>query len=247
MEIVTYANKSHGMFEDLVHNEFDVPVRVLGWGKKWNGYSDKSKGLLEYMKTKNDDDIIVFVDGFDTKINKMPENVVELFNEYDCRVLMSKDPENFSELGRFLIFGKCSDKSMANAGMYMGYVKELTIMLQEEADMKCLDDQINLNSLCKKHDFIKVDEDEKIFKNFGPMDKKHDNSDAIFVSYPGSPGFSRYTRAVIEYTQFLYMYILCILIAGLAFFPGRQNIILPMIILFMAFYIFVADKSCTSE
>ena len=72
LEIVTYANKSQGMFEELVKNDFDVPIKVLGWGRKWNGYSDKSKGLLEYMKTKNDEDIIVFVDGFDTKINKSP-------------------------------------------------------------------------------------------------------------------------------------------------------------------------------
>ena len=245
LEIVTYANKSQGMFEELVNNEFGVPVKVLGWGKKWNGYSDKSKGLLEYMKTKNDDDIIVFVDGFDTKINKMPENVLELFKECNCRVLMSKDPENFSDIGRSLIFGQCTDKSMANAGMYMGYVKELTIMLQDEADMKCLDDQINLNTLCKKHNFITVDEDEKIFKNFGPLDKKHE-SDAIFVSYPGSPSVSRYSRAIIEYTQFVYIYILSLLILGLALYPEKQMVLLPIIILFTCFYAFVADKSCTN-
>jgi hypothetical protein len=244
LEIVTYANKSQGMFEELVNNEFGVPVKVLGWGKKWNGYSDKSKGLLEYMKTKSDEDIIVFVDGFDTKINKSPQNVLELFKECDCRVLMSKDPENFSDVGRSLIFGQCTDKSMANAGMYMGYVKELTMMLQDEADMKCLDDQINLNALCKKHNFITVDEEEKIFKNFGPLDKKRD-TDAIFVSYPGSPGFDRYTRAIVEYTQFLYMYILCLLILGLALFPQRQKVLLPTLVLFTTFYTFVADKSCT--
>lgn len=246
VEIVTYANKSQGMFEDLVNNKFGVPVTVLGWGRKWNGYSDKSKGLLEYMKTKSDEDIIVFVDGFDTKINKSPENVLELFKECDCRVLMSKDPENFSGIGRSLIFGQCTDKSIANAGMYMGYVKELTMMLQDEADMKCLDDQINLNTLCKKYNFISVDEDDKIFKNFGPMDRKHE-SDAIFVSYPGSPSFNRYTRAIVEYTQFLYIYVLCLLVLGLALFPQRQNVLLPILIMFTSFYILVADKSCTSD
>jgi len=244
LEIVTYANKSQGMFEELVNNEFGVPVKVLGWGKKWNGYSDKSKGLLEYMKTKNDDDIIVFVDGFDTKINKSPQNVLELFKECDCRVLISKDPEVSGKSLTHLIFGKCVEKSTANAGMYMGYVKELTMMLQDEADMKCLDDQFNLNALCKKHNFITVDEEEKIFKNFGPLDKKH-GTDAIFVSYPGSPSFNRYTRAIVEYTQFLYMYILCLIILGLAFFPQRQKVLLPTLILFTSFYAFVADKSCT--
>jgi hypothetical protein len=32
----------------------------------------------------------------------------------------------------------------ANAGMYMGYVKELTSHLEEEVDLQCKDDQVNL-------------------------------------------------------------------------------------------------------
>ena len=91
VEIVTYANKSFGMFEKLVNNDFSVKVKVLGMGKKWNGYIDKSIGLLEYMETKKDDDIIVFVDGFDTKINKNPYNIRTLFESYDCKVLVSSD------------------------------------------------------------------------------------------------------------------------------------------------------------
>ena len=72
---------------------------------------------------------------------------------------------------------------------------------------KTEDDQTNINTVCQNTNFVKVDTDEKLFKNFGPMDKKHE-SDAIFVSYPGSPGFTRYTRAVVEYTQFIYIYVL---------------------------------------
>jgi hypothetical protein len=128
----------------------------------------------------------------------------------------------------------------------MGYKKELTIVLTEEASVKCLDDQINLNTLCKKYNFMSVDEDEKIFKNFGPMDKKRE-SDAIFVSYPGSPGFDRYTRSFFEYIQFFYMYIFCVLILGLSLFPQYQRILLTLLIFVLSFYIFFADKSCTTD
>mgnify|MGYP001172397344 CR=1 FL=1 len=81
VEIVTYANKSQGMFEELVNNKFDVPIKVLGWGTKWNGFSDKYKGVYKYLENKSDDDIVIFIDGFDTKINRNPHNVVELFKE----------------------------------------------------------------------------------------------------------------------------------------------------------------------
>src|SRR5210317_1041969 len=80
MEVVTYANKSHGLFEELIHNEYDVPVRVLGWGTKWNGFLDKYKGMVEYLKSKKDDDIVIFLDGFDTKINKDPKDVSHSLN-----------------------------------------------------------------------------------------------------------------------------------------------------------------------
>src|SRR5210317_1396697 len=136
VEVVTYANKSSGMFEELVNNEHNVKVKVLGMGKKWNGFIDKSIGLLKYMETKKDDDIIVFVDGFDTKINKDISNVKSLFESYECKVLVSKNP---------LAVQAKTHTDVANAGMYMGYVKHLTILLKESVQMKCLDDQYNLN------------------------------------------------------------------------------------------------------
>ena len=240
LEVVTYANKSQGMFEELVKNEFGVPVKVLGWGKKWNGYSDKSKGLLEYMKTKNDEDIIVFVDGFDSKINKPTTDVVKIFKEYNCRVLFSNNPPWFFQS---LIFGVC-DNSIANAGMYMGYVKELREVLQAEADLHCEDDQVNLNGLCRKYNFVKVDKDEKIFKNFSPI-QKIKTSDAIFVSFPGTLGINRYWRGLFEYTQFVYIYILCLLVLGMAFFPQKQGILVTTLVLYTTFYALAADKSCT--
>ena len=243
LEVVTYANKSSGMFEELVNNDFGVKVKVLGMGKKWNGFSDKSIGLLEYMETKKDDDIIVFVDGFDTKINKDISGVKSLFESYNCKILVSKNPLVLNDGFRFK---KCDDKNVANAGMYMGYVKHLTILLKESIQLKCLDDQVNLNALCKKYDFIKIDDKELIFKNFATLDKK-ENVNAVFISFPGSITLERISRHPKEYMQFYYTYILLINIALLALFPQKQNYLLGSLLLFTTFYIFYADKSCTTD
>lgn len=244
-EIVTYANKSQGMFEDLINNEFGVPVKVLGWGTKWNGFSDKYRGMSKYLETKNDEDIVIFLDGFDTKINKNPHNVVKLFKECDCKVLVSKDPEVPGKSLTQMIFGKCGDSSTANSGLYMGYAKYLKNIINEALSLKCEDDQTNINTVCQNTNFVKVDEEEKIFKNFGPIDKKHE-VDTIFVSYPGSPGFNRYTRSLVEYTQFIYIYILCLLVLSLAVFPQRQRILVTTLVLFTGFYALIADRSCTT-
>ena len=52
LEIVTYANKSSGMFEELVNNEHGVKVKVLGMGKKWNGYIYWSTGIHRNKKRR---------------------------------------------------------------------------------------------------------------------------------------------------------------------------------------------------
>ena len=245
MEVVTYANKSSGLFEELVHNEFDVPVKVLGWGTKWNGYSDKSKGVLEYITTsKDDEDIVVFIDGFDSKINKTPEEVEQLFKSYDCRVLFSKHPDIISKYIVRQVFPMCTSEGMANAGMYMGYVKELKIILQDELGEKCQDDQVNFNKMCEKYDFIKVDEHERIFENMSPFNMTTP-SNAVFVSYPGTPTIERLVRACRDYAQFFKWQFIIAMAVLLIAIPNKQKWI-PMYIslIAMLFYVLQADKSC---
>jgi len=244
MEVVTYANVSRGMLEELVNNEFDVPVKVLGWGTKWRGYSDKTRGVLEYMKTKDDDDIIVFVDGFDTKILRDMSGLHEAFRSYDCRVLLSKDPELSGGLLTRVIFGTCKKNGTANAGMYMGYVKELREMLTEEVNMRCQDDQRNFNALCDRYNFIKVDEHERVFKNVSPY-TAHVKTDAYFKSFPGTVSLDRYVRAIHEYTQFVYIHVACILIACMILFPRYEKIFVYLLIALIAIFAFLSDKSCT--
>jgi hypothetical protein len=119
-------------------------------------------------------------------------------------------------------------------------------LLKETLKPKCQDDQYNLNDLCKKYDFIKVDDKELIFKNFSPFDKK-ENVNAVFVSYPGSITLERMSRHPKEYIQFFYIYILFINIALLALFPKKQNYLMGSLLFFTTFYAFYADKSCTTE
>lgn len=244
LEIVTYANKSFGMFEELVNNEFKVPVRVLGWGTKWNGFTDKFKGVLKHLQTCNDDDIIVFVDGFDTKINRDPSILETIFKNMNCKILVSKDPSFAGQVITETIFGTCDKKNTANSGLYMGYAKYLRIFLEDTLKLTCSDDQVNFNSTCKKYDFIKVDEDEIVFKNFSPRDMNK-TSDAIFVSFPASPSISRWSRAIGEYLQFLYIFIIAALVLAMIIFPKYDMPIFFALMVYVALYVMVLDKTCT--
>ena len=49
---------------------------IYGYGQKWYGFKMNDFHLIfynEYIKQQDDDKIIIFLDGFDTTINKNPE------------------------------------------------------------------------------------------------------------------------------------------------------------------------------
>jgi len=244
MEVVTYANKSSGLFEELVHNEFDVPVKVLGWGTKWNGFLDKYKGMVTYLREKEDTDIVVFLDGFDTKINKDPKDIVAMFEACDCKMLVSKDPEPMGGYISHQVFDACVGDSIANSGLYMGYAKYLLQVLEDALQMTCEDDQRNLNALCGKYDFIKVDEDKKIFENIAPLTTRR-TSDAVFVSYPASLSMQRVVRSLREYSQFFKWQFIISMLLLLAVLPNNYKWIpLYLAVSSMLLYTLKADKSC---
>lgn len=248
VEVVTYANKRFGLFDKLVENEHGVPIKVLGMGTEWKGYSDKSRGVLDYLeKHKSDDDIVVFVDGFDTLVNKDLSGFEEKFRATGAKVIVSADPESFGKYVSRKIFGTCSGQGVANAGMYAGYAREIKNMLRDALDMSCEDDQVNLNTLCSAYDFIQVDTERVFFENVSPFDTKKP-SGAHFVSFPGTLGFTRIHRAAREYAQFFRVQFVVLAIIALAIAPRSvKPRVLIAVASIVAAYVAFADKSCALE
>jgi len=223
MKIITYATHSDGMFEQLM--ESGQSIEVLGWGTKWNGFMDKFTGVLKFLKTQRDDEIVVFLDGFDSIINKSLENLEKDFKSLGCKVLVSQEdkngfsnslvPECLTNYGKNKIFSTCVDGFTANTGLYMGYVKELSMIMEEISKSKFTDDQRAFNKVCSKFSFIKVDYKKKIFENLPSTQVK---SSAYFVQYPATMNDSRVSRALGEYSEYFIPEIVGIFIIVFIFF-----------------------------
>lgn len=219
MKIITYATHSEGTFEELTNS--DVSITVLGWGTKWNGFMDKFKAVREFLDTQPDDEIVIFLDGFDSKINRDLTNLENKFRLMNCKVLVSHDQQTgiTDYLPSFVqtylqrrIFNTCKGPHTANTGLYMGYVKELKQVIESIQDGE--DDQREFNSVCSQFHFIKVDHQNVIFQNCPHQSYK---SDAYFVQYPGSLTTNRILRALQEYPKYfipelIFVFLLLILI-----------------------------------
>jgi len=212
MKIVTYATHSEGTFDTLVNSGYDI--KVIGWGTKWNGFMDKFKGVLSYLETQADDEIIIFIDGFDTIINKNLDGLEQEFINMDCKVLYSHDvsfqflPSFISKYIQTKVFGTCKNNKTINTGLYMGYCKELKIILKTILKTDIDDDQRAVNSLCSQFPFLKIDTQNIIFEN---CSSKNNNSNAYFIQFPGTITFNRIVRSVPEYSKYFVVEILILI------------------------------------
>lgn len=249
IEVVTYANKKFGLFDKLVNNEFGVQVTVLGMGTEWTGFSDKYRGMVKHLETKGDDDIVVFVDGFDTLVNKDLTGFEEKFRDTGAGVIVSADLEPFGAYVSRKVFGTCDGKHVANTGMYVGYARDIKTVLTDALDMSCEDDQVNMNTLCSAYDFIQVDDDRVFFENVSPMaDTTNVSSSAYFISFPGTFGFDRIRRAVQEYAQFFRVDFVVLALIAIAVAPKRRKpIVIATVASLVAAYAAFADKSCITR
>lgn len=216
MKLVTYATHSFGTFDTLMNTGH--PIVVLGWGKPWNGFMDKFKAIREYLDTIHEDEIVVFLDGFDSVINKPLDTLEEDFKKMDCKVLVSHDssrivPEIIQDYTRQKVFGSCKNDKTANTGLYMGYCSHLKLVLDQALIGQSDDDQRNFNQLCQHFPFIKVDEDKIIFENCDNVEHVQ-RSSAYFSQMPGTISVSRVSRAIKEYSKYFWIEILllCIII-----------------------------------
>jgi hypothetical protein len=216
MKLITYATHSEGKFEQLINSGY--PIEVIGWGTKWSGYIGKAKEVLLYLESQPETEIIVVIDGFDSLIHKNLDNLEKDFKALNCKVLYSlNDKSGFSNFIPFFvheyftkkIFGTCTGNQTANAGLYMGYVKELKIVLQSILETGLDDDQRAINSLCSRLPFLKVDSQNIIFENLSSENQK---SDAYFISFPGTLTFNRCKRSIKEYSKYFILEIILVLV-----------------------------------
>lgn len=251
--VLTFATHNEGTFDDIINNKFNIPIKVLGYGQKWTGFRMKFDYVYDYIQKLNDNEIVFFIDGFDSYINGDLNVAVERFKNMNEKVIFSlQNPSSAIfplEFNKILInnaFGSCHNGLIANSGLYVGYVKYLKIFLKDAVLQKCNDDQRNLNTLCKKYDFIKVDRDNKIFKNISNITEL-EKSNAIFVQFPGTPSFNRITRAIFEYIQFVFVYfvLLFLIILIYIFMYVKKPFYYYLITLIIYFYfLFNIDISC---
>jgi hypothetical protein len=175
MKLVTVATHSQGYFPFLLQSckRFNANLEVLGWGQKWQGFQWKFLLMKEYVSTLPDDEIVCFIDAYDVLLLRPLEELEETFKKLLCvtnkKIVVGCDQTNNDYIHNFVlywVFNKCQDKHL-NSGTYVGYVKDIRIMLNgiiELSNNPKSDDQVSMIQFCINNPYkIYIDSDSILF------------------------------------------------------------------------------------
>lgn len=164
--LTTYATHNERYYKLLAESR--VVKNLCATNLKWNGFYDKVIAVVKFSETLNKDDIVCFIDGFDSVILSTDplREIPKKFLEYKCGILFSSDHVlNIVDFAvRNKIFGVCHSR-LLNSGMYVGYAQTIIDFWK---DMKKNDDdQIYASQKCilNKNINLKIDKTCHIFLN----------------------------------------------------------------------------------
>lgn len=250
IHVVTVATHTEGNLNNLIHNKQNIPIKVLGYGQKWEGFKMKFRLIYEYVFDLPDDDIVIYLDGFDSDVVLPLEIAVDKFKKSNAKILFSKDIKDnhvfFEVVTPF--FKRCKDNFL-NAGMFMGYASYIKALFQKTLQDPCKDDQVVLSHLCDQECVIQLDYENEIFQNIKKMNEY--NEKAVFISTPGKLTPNRIYRAFFEYSQFfiipifvLYSIIGYFLLNNRFFKQNTGRVLFGILTLFFVILFVKMDRSC---
>lgn len=161
--LITYATHDERYFKFLKNRVH----KVLGFGKPWNGFHDKVKAVVEFCESVEPDDIVCFIDGFDSMILGTDQEILAAYKALGQDLVFSLEKTmNYTLLTKYSMsknFGECIENRL-NSGLYIGNAQSIA---EFWTDMKPgQDDQ---RYACVKNPF--VDRDNRLFYNFSKLDK----------------------------------------------------------------------------
>jgi hypothetical protein len=175
--MVTYALHSEGYFEILKQSCPDIIV--LGYGEKGNG---KVQAIINFCKSKKPDDIICFVDGFDSVVISSNKKILKKYKSLRIPLVFSQGFYPSTIFTKYLqdkLYGKCKGKRL-NSGLFMGTSESIIDFWKDMKETE--DDQAYATQKCNKIDYVKIDDEHKLFYNYSSVDTVNIKNNSIFIN-----------------------------------------------------------------
>ena len=201
LHILTVATHSERYLPvlDKQVKDSNLELQKLGMGKDYKGHFMKDLEIIEYAKNVNKDDLIIFVDGFDSLMLASQEEILKKFESFNCDLLLSVENVGMLSFIHDTVFEKVRGKYI-NTGLYMGKAGFILSFLEEIYADDSYNKKSNQKSWCshlfkliteKRFDNIALDVNSDIFLNhsFTTSNCIEMNSKRIILNGESKPCF----------------------------------------------------------
>lgn len=170
--VATHSERYLPVLEKMTETR-GYKLQKLGFGKEYAGHFMKDKEMMVFLEKLPYDDIVIFLDGFDTLILSDINEVIEKFKKTGKKMIISTEKVTNSFLPHKYLYNKVNDEFI-NTGQYIGYCGYILTLLKKiyssEYDKKS--NQITWSNFLNKNKGI------DLLKDFGTDDKSE-----IFFNY----------------------------------------------------------------
>jgi hypothetical protein len=132
--VITVANKSDGYYEILKESciRNGCTLTTLGFGEKWGGFVWRLTLIQEYLKSLDQSDIVIIIDGFDVIMTEHIDTFIRKYNEFGKSIIIGISDLNlltkymFKRIFKSVLYE--NNQYTICAGMYVGRAHDLLIM-----------------------------------------------------------------------------------------------------------------------
>ena len=175
VKLITVVTHDSGYLKWLEESckRYNVNLIKLGWGQKWQGFAWRFTLMINYLKSIDKDELVIFIDAYDVLLLRPLDDIEETFNSIikisNKKIIISCENNNNALLKIFghIQFGQCKSLGI-NSGTYMGRAKDLLDIYNKltlDTNFKNHDDdQVLFTTMCNNNnDLFYIDSDHNIF------------------------------------------------------------------------------------
>lgn len=129
---LNYIKKSSEIY-DLYYNNIGQGVIWNGGDMSGSGGGQKINLVKDQLQYYNDNDIILFVDGYDVFFTAQIDEIIDRFLGFNCNILFSAELNCWPNVSLAPMFNFNTETryKYLNSGCYIGYVKDLKRLMQD--------------------------------------------------------------------------------------------------------------------
>lgn len=169
--VATDLDKAKKLTSSAKHNR--IKVKVLGAKEEWKGGDIKNSPgggmkinlLKKELNKHKDDDVILFVDGYDVLLNDILDNIVQTYLSFHSSIVFAAEKNCWPNVEMKQSFRSTEfGNNYLNSGCYIGTVSELKKVLADSIEDSD-DDQLYFQNKYLSGNFdIKLDTHTKLFQ-----------------------------------------------------------------------------------